>query len=88
MAEFTAELEEIEAVLWSMLAPVAVTPGMVPVSTSPPADEYVVVSAKVPVAWVEGGFVIPLTVRVNVWAGMSEADELRLVKVMELSSEL
>ena len=39
MAEFTAELEEIEAELWSMLPPVAVTPGIVPVSTDPPVDE-------------------------------------------------
>ena len=42
----------------------------------------------VPVVWVEGGFVTPLTVRVKVWAGMSAAAEVILVKVIELSSEL
>ena len=44
-----------------------------------------VVIAKVLVVWVEGGVVMPLTVMVNVWAAMSWAEELRLLKVMELS---
>lgn len=36
----------------------------------------------------EGGLVMPVTVRVRVWAGMLDEEELRAVKVMELSIEL
>ena len=63
----------------------AVTPDIVPLSTYPPREEYIVVIAKVPVVLVDGGFVIPLTVMLNVWAAMFWDDELRLLKVIELS---
>ena len=39
LAELIPELAEIEAVVWSILAPVAVIPAKVPESTYPPAEE-------------------------------------------------
>ena len=46
------------------------------------------VTPNVPVVLVEGGLVMPLTVRVNVWGTMLVALLFRPVKVIELSKEL